>query len=349
MLLIGYFLTNDCHVSDAFAWAGLYLRQAYAMKLHREPSIVVEEASVMEKQQRRKVWQAVFHFDTASTVLLKLPPTATHSDVDVDALTLEDELRVVNETDCDQWHSRVENLMSTAAISPPQGTERPHPPPPQPHHIPEPDSNVKDLAYIKSIWRIGQMVQENISSPNSLSLTLVDDAAHKQSLIESFWKLHKTFPAHLTELDMTVLQQQALVEPRAVVQNIFLNNYFYHSLMLVEVSENVASGVECNVQETLKAAHEVLWTHFKLWQLFPGEAHVWWEPAYRAFEAALLTTRILSMPDILEHVSTEQINVARTDILQTLEAIDRCSELRSCDMQRTRWTVLQEHYEKIMI
>ena len=38
-------------------------------------------ASPSEKQQRRKVWQAVFLQDTFLTVILKLPPSATHTDV----------------------------------------------------------------------------------------------------------------------------------------------------------------------------------------------------------------------------------------------------------------------------
>lgn len=44
-------------------------------------------ASLFEKQQRRKVWQAVLLQDTFLTVLLSLPPSATHTDVSVDDLS----------------------------------------------------------------------------------------------------------------------------------------------------------------------------------------------------------------------------------------------------------------------
>lgn len=45
---------------------------------------VTPEASAFEKQQRRKLWQAVLLQDTFLTVLLSLPPSATHTDVNVD-------------------------------------------------------------------------------------------------------------------------------------------------------------------------------------------------------------------------------------------------------------------------
>ncbi|CAK7212414.1 hypothetical protein SBRCBS47491_001455 [Sporothrix bragantina] len=90
MVLITYFLINDNHASDGWAFAGILMRQAYAMGLHRDPNIVTPNASPYEKQQRRKVWQAVLLQDTFLTVLLSLPPTATHTDVNVEDLEEED-------------------------------------------------------------------------------------------------------------------------------------------------------------------------------------------------------------------------------------------------------------------
>ncbi|KAJ0150092.1 hypothetical protein CTA2_485 [Colletotrichum tanaceti] len=81
-----YFLINDNHASDGWAFAGILIRQAYAMGLHRDPNIVTPEASIFEKQQRRKLWQAVLLQDTFLTVLLSLPPSATHTDVSVEDL-----------------------------------------------------------------------------------------------------------------------------------------------------------------------------------------------------------------------------------------------------------------------
>ncbi|KAJ1331725.1 DNA binding [Microdochium nivale] len=84
MVLLCYFLINDNHASDGWAFAGLLMRQAYAMGLHRDPNIVTPHASIFEKQQRRKLWQAVLLQDTFLVVLLSLPPNATHTDVHVD-------------------------------------------------------------------------------------------------------------------------------------------------------------------------------------------------------------------------------------------------------------------------
>jgi hypothetical protein len=39
MVLITYFLINDNHASDGWAFAGILIRQAYAMGLHRDPHI----------------------------------------------------------------------------------------------------------------------------------------------------------------------------------------------------------------------------------------------------------------------------------------------------------------------
>lgn len=39
MVLITYFLINDNHASDGWAFAGVLIRQAYAMGLHRDPNI----------------------------------------------------------------------------------------------------------------------------------------------------------------------------------------------------------------------------------------------------------------------------------------------------------------------
>ncbi|KXH68189.1 fungal specific transcription factor [Colletotrichum salicis] len=86
MVLLTYFLINDNHASDGWAFAGILIRQAYAMGLHRDPNIVTPDAPIFEKQQRRKLWQAVLLQDTFLTVLLSLPPSATHTDVSVEDL-----------------------------------------------------------------------------------------------------------------------------------------------------------------------------------------------------------------------------------------------------------------------
>ncbi|KAG9256455.1 fungal-specific transcription factor domain-containing protein [Emericellopsis atlantica] len=99
MVLITYFLINDNHASDGWAFAGVLVRQAYAMGLHRDPNIVTPDATPFEKQQRRKLWQAVLLQDTFLVVLLSLPPSATHTDVKVEDLDDSSSIALSDPTD----------------------------------------------------------------------------------------------------------------------------------------------------------------------------------------------------------------------------------------------------------
>ncbi|RGP63709.1 hypothetical protein FLONG3_9814 [Fusarium longipes] len=121
MVLIVYFLINDNHASDGWAFAGILIRQAYAMGLHRDPNIVTPNAALFEKQQRRKVWQAVLLQDTFLTVLLSLPPSATHTDVSVEDL-LDDGSSIANSDPTDTAYIRgswtLANLVQETICSP---------------------------------------------------------------------------------------------------------------------------------------------------------------------------------------------------------------------------------------
>lgn len=121
MVLITYFLINDNHASDGWAFAGILIRQAYAMGLHRDPNIVVPNASLFEMQQRRKLWQAVLLQDTFLTVLLSLPPSATHTDVNVQDL-VDDTSSIAHSSPTDMAYIRgcwtLANLVQETICSP---------------------------------------------------------------------------------------------------------------------------------------------------------------------------------------------------------------------------------------
>ncbi len=122
MVLIVYFLMNDNHAADAWAFAGILIRQAYALGLNRDPSVIVPHADRSEKQQRRKLWQAVLFQDTFLTVILSLPPTATHTDVRVEDLEpeYEDTLTGSGATDISyissMWH--LANIVQSSVCTP---------------------------------------------------------------------------------------------------------------------------------------------------------------------------------------------------------------------------------------
>ncbi|KAG9230622.1 fungal-specific transcription factor domain-containing protein [Amylocarpus encephaloides] len=121
MVLITYFLINDNHASDGWAFAGILIRQAYAMGLHRDPNIVCPTASPFDKQLRRKLWQAVLLQDTFLTVLLSLPPSATHTDVSVADL-IDDESSIASSDPTDTAYMRgswtLANLVQETICSP---------------------------------------------------------------------------------------------------------------------------------------------------------------------------------------------------------------------------------------
>ncbi|KAI0597004.1 fungal-specific transcription factor domain-containing protein [Biscogniauxia sp. FL1348] len=121
MVLLCYFLINDNHASDGWAFAGILMRQAYAMGLHRDPNIVTPNASIFEKQQRRKLWQAVLLQDTFLTVLLSLPPSATHTDVKIEDFN-ENSSSIANSDPTDTAYIRgswtLANLVQESICSP---------------------------------------------------------------------------------------------------------------------------------------------------------------------------------------------------------------------------------------
>lgn len=285
MILLGYFLMNDNHASDAYAWGGILLRQAYALRLHRDPDVIVPNAPPVEKHTRRKFWQAVFFQDTFLTVLLKLPPTATHSDVSVDALHSEAQYRASGSEAYCTNNSRVENLMSIHVIAPPQDSL--HDSVLLPHQSVDPESDKTDVEYIKCMWKLGHLVQENLSSPLSLSLPIANSPRQKATLVSSFRALYRSCPTALTTLDYETLRSQALTKPRAVRQNLFFTSNYHHCLMLLQASENPENGVESNVRGALEAAREAIWTYFKYDMLFEADAAVWWVLQHRAFEEAV--------------------------------------------------------------
>lgn len=270
------------------------LRQAYAMRLHRDPDTVVPDAPEVEKHARRKLWQAVFFQDTFLTVLLKLPPSATHSDVDPDSLVDESVLEARGIDIYVGVNSRVENLMSISVIAP--QTQTVAEPPLLPNYKTDPASDKADVEYIRSTWKLGNMVQEHLCSPMALSLPLFSSPRQKTSLISSFRTFYRNLPVALSTLEILTLQQWRTTKPRSLLQNLFFTSNFFHCMMLLQLGENEGAGVEANIRGTLEAAHEAVWAFVKLNRFFASETSVFWVFQHRAFEEAvsLFTSQLLS-------------------------------------------------------
>ncbi|KAL1599886.1 hypothetical protein SLS60_007691 [Paraconiothyrium brasiliense] len=271
MVLICYFLMNDNHASDAWAFGGVLMRQSYAMGLHRDPDIIAPRCSLSDKQQRRKLWQAVKFQDTFLTVLLKLPPTATFSDVRVESLTdeLGDYLPTINGS---ANNGTSVNPMSISNIA--QVTDI------------FPTYELQDRQYIRSMWHMANLVQRTVCTPRSLGSPIIKSSIEKSDLVNEYHDLLKSFPPLFTTSKDSAIQDLAS-NPRLLRQNLFLRSNYWHCVMIIQADEYEDGGVLCDIQGALEAARNALLAFFHFWEYLRIDAGVWWVFQHRAFEEAV--------------------------------------------------------------
>jgi hypothetical protein len=282
MVLIGYFLMNDNKATDAWAFGGILVRQAYAMGLNRDPNFMLPNGTPIEKQQRRKVWQAVYFQDTFLTVILKLPPTTTFSDVKVESLT-EDPVDIPT---VPQIMSALSppisnNPMSISNIAPRQ------PSPPMTPLSSNHSGKHNDVDFIRSMWRMADLVQSSVCIPRALNQPLTSSPRHKAQLINQFRALYDSFPPTLTATTRTTFASLVASDPRLARQNLFLRSNYWHCVMVIEADENEAGGVRCDVRGALEAGRLALGSFFDFWDGLRVDCSVWWVFQHRAFEEAV--------------------------------------------------------------
>ncbi|KAF1968578.1 hypothetical protein BU23DRAFT_558450 [Bimuria novae-zelandiae CBS 107.79] len=330
MVLVCYFLMNDNHASDAWAFGGVLIRQAYAMGLHRDPDIITPRCSLSDKQQRRKLWQAVLFQDTFLTVLLKLPPTATFSDVRVESLT--DELGdYLPKTNGSSMNGASVNPMSISNIA--QVTDI------------FPTYELQDRQYIRSMWHMANLVQRTVCNPRSLGSPIIQSTAAKTELVQEYHRLLQSFPPLLTVSEDRAVRELAK-NPRLLRQNLFLRSNYWHCVMIIQADEYEDGGVSCNIRGALEAARMALLAFFHFWEYLRVDAGVWWVFQHRAFEEALLMARILGTQE--KPLSPENhglspaldplLNAARQDAKYCLKILDMVS---APEVQKTRTDVLR--------
>jgi len=273
MVLICYFLMNDNHASDAWSFGGVLIRQSYAMGLHRDPDIFTPRCSLSDKQQRRKLWQSVLFQDTFLTVLLKLPPTATFSDVRVESLTDELDGYMTNGSSANGNSDPVINPMSISNIAPMSDVFPPY--------------ELSDRQYIRSMWHMANLVQRSCCTPRSLGSSLTKSPEEKDNLIREYHQLLDSFPLPLTTSDDDTIRDLAATNLRRLRQNLFLRSNFWHCVMIIYADEYDAGGVTCDVRGALGAARKALLSFFHFWEYLRVDAGVWWVFQHRAFEEAV--------------------------------------------------------------
>ncbi|KAF2837178.1 hypothetical protein M501DRAFT_986514 [Patellaria atrata CBS 101060] len=339
MVLMCYFLMNDNHASDSWAFGGVLGRQAYAMGLHRDPDLIAPHASSWEKQQRRKVWQAVLFQDTFLTVLLKLPPNAIFSDVRVESLTDEpliDPHCTANSSDGSPAPS---NPMSISSIAP--------------SILPNVHEH-SDHDYIRSMWRLANLVQKTVCEPRSLNQPLTCSPRQKVDVISSYKSLHASFSKSLTTSDRSITERLAISSPRRARQNLFFRSNYWHCMMILQADENEAGGVQCDIREALEAARMAIGAFFELWEFLNTDAGVWWVFQHRVFEEALMAARLLAIHNTRNGmIKQEQYNrsdslfmFAKMDVSRTLEILENVGA-GAPEMQKTRTEVLRAALEEI--
>lgn len=271
MVLIGYFLMNDNHASDAWAFGGVLVRQAYAMGLHRDPDIIAPRCSRSDKQQRRKLWQAIFFQDTFLTVLLKLPPTTTFCDISPESLgdELDDGTSANGTSDPTVNPMSISNIASIADLFP--------------------SYELSDRRYIRSMWHMANLVSRTVCKPRALATPLTTSVAHKEELVNDFYDLHGNFPEDLTTSDDLAIRTMAETNSRGLRQNLFFRSNFWHCVMAIQADENVTEGVVPDVKGALEAARMALQAFFHFWEYLRTDASVWWVFQHRAFEEAVST------------------------------------------------------------
>lgn len=273
MVLICYFLMNDNHASDAWAFGGVLSRQAYAMGLNRDPDVITPRCSQSDKDQRRKLWQAIYFQDTFLTVLLKLPPTTTFSDVRVESLTDDLDDYMMNGFSGNGTPDAIINPMSISNIAPMSDAFPPY--------------ELCDRQYIRSMWHMANLVQRTVCTPRSLNHPLTTSPKDRTSLINQYHDLLRSFPRSLTTFDEVEIDNLANTNPRQLRQNLFLRSNFWHCVMVIHADENDLGGVSCDVRGALEAARMALQAFLQFWIYLRVDAGVWWVFQHRAFEEAV--------------------------------------------------------------
>jgi hypothetical protein len=285
MVLMTYFLMNANRGSDGWAFQGIVIRQAYAMGLNRDPSMISKpRGSLVEQQEKKRLWRAVVCQDASMSVVLKLPPGATHADVDI----LGPMLLPPTGKDVPSDSNKKDAVEYCTGI-PPSSFGRP-----------------SDIGYVNGIYSLALLEQETIASPRSLSLQLAPTSKQRVHLLARFQTCYNSWPELFRTWDEQSLWTLGASDPlgrRVVRQIFFLTSHYWHCVMLIHV-EGCDSAIDTlrsdhdweehlmNVRGALNATHSTLRAFFVLPRLLEGEAGSWWTMAHRAFAAAVSNPEI---------------------------------------------------------
>jgi hypothetical protein len=284
MLFMTYFLLNTGRATDAWAWSGVLVRQAYAAGLNREPSLINPKFSHLECLERLRLWREIMFQDTFMSMLLKLPPAATHSDIDSAA--------PLRENDDSNYSEASSESVGEDAFT---GTR------------------TADEDFVQSRNSLALLVQETISSPRSLSLPMASNSRQRSSLLKRFRTAYRLFPDAFrgwNENRIETLVREG--ERRLAKQVTFLTGWYWYCILVIEneglegsssrLPESApAAGqesVDASLRGTLAAAHEEMRAFFAINAALNGEPSSWWGFCHRVFTTsvcAVLSFRVVKI------------------------------------------------------
>ncbi|KAH8700441.1 fungal-specific transcription factor domain-containing protein [Talaromyces proteolyticus] len=280
MVLMTYFLLNSGRASDGWAFSGSLIRQAYATGLNREPTLISPQFTVFERLERRRLWHGIVCQDSFMSMSLRLPPAATHSDIDYAAPLLEND-----------------DSVYTMGGSPESTGDDPFNGP-----------RVSDPGYVQSMYSLALLAQETISTPRSLSLPVASNPRQRNMLLSRFRACYRSFPDDFRAWDdasIATLVQQG--NKRLVRQIMFLFGLYWHCMTLIYSealddsyaqseggSRSTGPGsLDSFIRGTLVAASESMRAFFVIQSVLGEEGSVWWAFGHRAFSTSIIVASLL--------------------------------------------------------
>lgn len=281
MVFMTYFLLNSGRASDGWAFSGILVRQAYACGMNREPTLISPQFSTFERLERRRLWHGIVCQDSFMSMSLRLPPAATHCDVDNAAPMLENDDSFFTDANPDAGNEDFANN----------------------------ESSHSDTGYVQSMYSLALLAQETISTPRSLSLPVASNPRQRTLLLSRFRACYRSFPDAFRAWDegsIAALAQQG--KKRLVRQIMFLTGLYWHCMTLIQ-SEGLEDidytvyesgkgpvNIDSWIRGTLDAASESMRAFFIIHAVLRGESSVWWAFCHRAFSVSVCFSSASSPP-----------------------------------------------------
>lgn len=299
MVLMTYFLLNSGRASDGWAFSGTLIRQAYASGMNREPTLINPKFNVFQQLERRRLWHGIVCQDSFMSMSLKLPPAATHADIDNAAPMQENDNSSFTET------KTVDDVSVEDYFN---------------------ESSHSDHGYVQSMYSLALAAQEAISKPRSLSLPIAPNPRQRNLLLTRFRTCYQSFPDAFRawdEASIAKIAQQG--KKRLVRQIMFLTGLYWYCLTLIYsegleeftfLSEDSGKkmmgpgNADIWFRGTLEAALESMRAFFVIHDVLGGESSVWWAFCHRAFSVSVgLEYAIRIALQTIESVTTNLYNL----------------------------------------